>query len=303
MYYAFLLFFVSRTMPSILLTGVSTLDIINTVDCFPTEDSEVRACEQAVRTGGNACNSAKVLQQLGASTSLLTNMADDLSASYILRELQRQNINTSLCPTEKNSVTPTSYITLNKQNGSRTIVHHRKLNELPANIFNSLSLTPFDWLHFEGRNCPQLVEMLAFAKQDKKTISIELEKPREHIEDILQFADVLLISKPFAESKGFKTPLECLQHFSQLYAEKIITCTWGNQGAWAYDTTEIIHQAAFVIEKPVETLGAGDTFNAGFIFARMYKHNVKDSLQFACRLAANKCQQSDFNNLTIPPLN
>lgn len=302
MYHAFLLFFVTRTMPSILLTGVSTLDIINTVDGFPIEDSEVRASEQTVRTGGNACNSAKVLQQLGVSTSLLANTADDLSASYILGELSRRKINTALCPTEKNSLTPTSYITLNRQNGSRTIVHHRKLNELPASIFNTLTLQKFDWFHFEGRNCQQLVKALAVTKTHKKTISIELEKPREYINDIMQFADILFISKHFAESKNFRTPAECVQHFSQLYPEKIITCTWGDQGVWAYDTTDIFHQTAFTIEQPIETLGAGDTFNAGFIYAKMNQYNVKESLKFACQLAANKCLQSGFNNITIPTL-
>jgi len=287
-------------MPSILLTGISTLDIINTVDGYPAEDSEVRACEQTVRTGGNACNSAKVLQQLGISASLLANTADDLSADFILGELNQQKINTSLCPVENSSSTPTSYITVNAQNGSRTIVHHRDLAELSANYFNQLTLDEFDWLHFEARNCEQLKLMLDHAVQFGKTISIEVEKPRDQLEDILPFADVLLLSRPYAESQGLKTPVECLEHFSKKYSSAIITCTWGDQGAWVYDTTEIIHQPAYKIAKAVETLGAGDTFNAGFIASQIKKRSVKDSLAFACQLAANKCQQTDFTHLIIP---
>ena len=290
-------------MPNILLTGISTLDIINTVDGYPAEDSEVRACEQAIRTGGNACNSAKVLQQLGISASLLANTADDLSADFILGELNQQKINTSLCSVENNSSTPTSYITVNACNGSRTIVHHRHLNELSANYFNQLTLDEFDWLHFEARNCEQLKSMLEHAAQFRKTISIEVEKPRENLDDILTFANVLLLSRPYAESKGFKTPNECLDNFSKKYPNTIITCTWGNQGAWAYDTTKIIHQPAYKIAKAIETLGAGDTFNAGFIASQIKKRSVKDSLAFACQLAANKCQQSDFTNLIIPSQN
>ncbi len=290
-------------MPSILLTGISTLDIINKVDGYPVEDSEVRASEQAVRTGGNACNSAKVLRQLGASVSLLSNTADDLSAEFILSELNQQKINLSLCPVENNSFTPTSYITVNTRNGSRTIVHHRQLNELSASYFNQLILDQFDWLHFEARNCEQLKVMLVHAAQFKKTISIEIEKPRAHLDNILDFADVLFISRPYAESQGFKTPEECLKHFSGIYPNTIITCTWGEQGAWAYDTAEIIHQPAYKISKPIETLGAGDTFNAGFIASRIKNNSVKKSLAFACQLAANKCQQTDFNNLIIPSQN
>jgi ketohexokinase len=290
-------------MPRILLTGISTLDIINTVDGYPAEDSEVRACEQAIRTGGNACNSAKVLQQLGISASLLANTADDLSADFIFGELKQQKINTSLCSVESHSATPTSYITVNKHNGSRTIVHHRQLNELSADYFNELTLDAFDWLHFEARNCDQLKLMLKHAVKFRKTISIEVEKPREHLDDILIFADVLLLSRPYAESQGFKTPAECLEHFSEKYSNTIITCTWGDQGAWAYDTIEITHQPAYKIVKAIETLGAGDTFNAGFIASQIKKRSVKDSLAFACQLAANKCQQTDFTNLIIPSQN
>jgi len=269
-------------MPSILLTGISTLDIINTVDGYPSEDSEVRASEQTIRTGGNACNSAKVLQQLGVSTSLLSNTADDLSAEFILSELKQQKINLSLCPVEHNSFTPTSYITVNNRNGSRTIVHHRQLNELSANYFNELILDKFDWLHFEARNCEQLKLMLVHAAQFKKTISIEIEKPRAHIDSILDFADVLFISRPFAESQGFKTPEECLKHFSEAYPQTISTCTWGEKGAWAYDTTEIICQPAYKTDKAIETLGAGDTFNSGFIASYIKTHSVKKSLACAC---------------------
>jgi len=145
--------------------------------------------------------------------------------------------------------------------------------------------------------------MLQNARQIKKTISIEVEKPREHLDDILIFADVLLLSKPYAESQGFTSAIDCLKHFSKKYPQTIISCTWGEHGAWAYDTNNIIHQPAYKINKATETLGAGDTFNAGFIASQINKRSVNDSLSFACQLAANKCQQTDFTNLIIPTQN
>ena len=219
-------------MLSILLTGVSTLDIINQVSAYPTEDSEVRALGQAIRPGGNATNTAIVLQQLGLQTNLLANLADDNGARQIFTELQARHINTDLCPTQTSSSTPTSYITLNQLNGSRTIVHHRDLDELDSYYFLSLDLKSFDWLHFEARNCRQLIFMLEHAKTFNKPISIELEKARDGIDEVMHFADVLLISRPFAVSRGHNNPTSCLDHFSSLFPEKTISCTWGKQGAW-----------------------------------------------------------------------
>lgn len=287
-------------MSNILLTGIATLDIINQVDHYPVEDSEIRALNQIIRCGGNACNSAIVLQQLGLSASLLTNRADDVNASQIFTELAQRSINTTLCPVQKSSITPTSYITSNTQNGSRSIIHYRNLEELSADYFTKVNLSHYDWLHFEARNCQQLELMLQHAKTFNKPISIELEKDREHIDLIIPFADVLLLSKPFAKSHGFDNAATCIEHFSSLYTDKIITCTWGDQGAWLYTDSHIQHQPAFEIDKPVETLGAGDTFNAGFISSIIHNMSPIVALQFACQLAANKCLQSGFDKIIIP---
>lgn len=287
-------------MLRILLTGVATLDIINTVDKYPAEDSEVRASEQAMRMGGNACNSAQVMQQLGHHSSLLCTFADDAAADFIQNELRAQQIDISYCPVQTSSATPTSCISLSRATGSRSIVHYRRLDELDAQQFARLPLDSFDWCHFEARNCDQLLDMLQQCKAAGRPVSLELEKPRDGLDALLPLADVLLISRPFAESRGFSTPQQCLQYFSQRFADCIISCSWGDQGAWLYDTRQIIHQAAFPIAQVVDSLGAGDTFNAGLISQLAEKIAPAQALAFACELAANKCTRTGFTDLTIP---
>jgi len=287
-------------MLNILLTGVATLDIINTLSHYPKEDSEVRASAQHIQPGGNACNTAIVMQQLGLHTYLFANLADDVSTERVLSSLTKHHVNTSLCPIQANSVTPTSYITLNTTNGSRSIVHYRDLPELHADDFIRLNLEPINWFHFEARNCSQLLKMLTHAQSFNKPISIELEKNRENIDAIMQYANLLFISKPFAQSRGFKDARSCLEYFSAKFPDIIITCTWGEEGAYAYAQSKIIHQPAYSVNPVVETLGAGDTFNAGIIAAQIKQCNIADTLNFACKLAANKCKQSAFDKITIP---
>ena len=62
-------------MTHILLNGIATLDIINQLDHYPLEDSEVRALNQISRIGGNAANSSIVLQQLGVNAHLIASRA------------------------------------------------------------------------------------------------------------------------------------------------------------------------------------------------------------------------------------
>jgi len=286
-------------MHNILLTGVATLDIINHLAGYPAEDSEVRATTQHIQTGGNASNSAIVMQQLGLNTHLLANRGDDFNAQQVFSALHAQHIDTAFCPTQKHSATPTSYITLNTINGSRSIVHYRDLRELQVNDFTALELSHIDWFHFEARACDQLLLMLKHATGFAKPISIELEKPRDGIDNIMQYADLLLISRPFALSRGFNNARQCLQFFSNKYPEAMISCTWGEQGAWLAHQSNIIHQPVFNVEPVIETLGAGDTFNGGLIAALINKQNPAQALAFACELAANKCRQFGFDNLTV----
>ncbi|RDH82400.1 MAG: ketohexokinase [endosymbiont of Galathealinum brachiosum] len=287
-------------MTNILLNGIATLDIINQLDHYPEEDSEVRALTQTLRIGGNAANSSIVLQQLGVNAHLIASRADDSNAKQVFSQLNERKINTDLCPVHNNSSTPTSYITLNSHNGSRSIIHYRDLTELQASYYIKLNLSQYNWLHFESRDCKQQLKMLQYAQTFKLPISIELEKNRKAIETIIPFADLLLISKPFAESQGFDNAYDCIKHYSQRYSDKTITCTWGKQGAWAYANSSIIHQDAFPLDKTIETLGAGDTFNAGIIYSLIKQKSLSQTLKFACRLAANKCMQSGFDHLIIP---
>ena len=61
-------------MVRVMCVGIATLDIINRVEQYPAEDSEVRALAQSQRMGGNAANTATVLAQLGVQAFWVGNL-------------------------------------------------------------------------------------------------------------------------------------------------------------------------------------------------------------------------------------
>jgi ketohexokinase len=66
----------------------------------------------------------------------------------------------------------------------------------------------------------------------------------------------------------------------------------------AVDNEGILHHARAVqISHVVDTIGAGDTFNAGFIHATLSQLSLPDRLRFANVLAGKKCGQLGFDNL------
>lgn len=285
-------------MANILAVGIAALDIINTTNAYPQEDEEVRAVSQATRRGGNATNSLVVLSQLGHHCYWLGSLADDASATFIKNELDSFGVNYEKCEVHRSSVSPTSYITLNSQNGSRTIVHYRDLPEMSAKTFTNFNFDTIDWIHFEGRNIDQTTEMFSHLKKLNSIVpvSVEIEKQRDNLQNLFNEADIYFFSKAFAESENFTDAEALLQHYRNLMPESILICSWGSEGAFALDKQQL-HFAAAPAVKVVDSIGAGDTFNAAFIHARLDGNSVKKCLEFACELAAKKCSIQGFNGI------
>ena len=279
-------------MARILCTGNVTLDIINTVDHYPFEDEEIRASAQVMRSGGNAANTALVLAQLRQDVYLSGVVANDQNGHWLKHTLRENGINVDHLR-EYSGVTPTSYITLNGQNGSRTIVHYRDLAELRLNDFAHLSLERIDWFHFEGRNVEQLNHLLerTLSIRIDQPISLELEKPRDGLEELAHKADVLMVSQTYAEHFGFTDPEPFICAQQKRFPHALISLSWGAEGAWAC-APDIApqHIPATPEIQAVDTIGAGDTFNAGLIDALVSGQPMLEATASACRLAEAKIQ-------------
>lgn len=276
-------------MAKILAIGIATLDIINTVGSFPVEDDEVRALSQQQSRGGNATNTLSILSQLGHDCAWAGVLIDEPDSQVIKHDLTKHQIDSSNCVVLDQGKMPTSYITLNQQTGSRTIVHHRDCPEFSFTEFKKINLQQYDWIHFEGRNIADTSRMIEYCKQQQPNLpcSVEIEKPRRDIDSLFTLADVLFFSKNYAQSLGFSNATSFLSSFS---ISINASCAWGEKGAWFINKKmQIIHSPAFPPEKIVDTLGAGDTFNAAFIHALLNQQAEQAALKFACQVAAYKC--------------
>lgn len=286
-------------MAHILCTGIATIDIVNTTPCYPAEDAELRAISQSINVGGNAANTSRVLAQLDHRVAFTGVIANDEGGERILQTLGQSDVEVTFTQRQDGS-TPTSYITLNAKNGSRTIVHHRDLAELEHQHFRSLPLETFDAFFFEGRNIPELAEMLAYTRTQRvdQPVFLELEKPREGLEALPHLADIVLISRPYAESLGFSHPKDCLRALHRQYPQQFLSLTWGESGARGMTPSgEELEIPASPVSRVIDSLGAGDTYNAGAINALISGHTFEEALRAGSQLAARKVQQHGFDSL------
>lgn len=287
-------------MAQVLGVGIATLDIINQLDHYPLEDSELRANAQQIARGGNATNTLVVLSQLGEQCDWCGVLADDPNSNTVRADLAHNNISIKYCQIVPNTVTPTSYIILNTSNGSRSIIHYRDLPELELKAFQACPLDQYQWLHFEGRAVDETFKMMEFSRQQQPTlpISLEVEKPREGIEQLFPLADLLFFSRHFAKSQNYSTATELLLDMQKRVPQATLVCAWGEHGAYAVAPNgEILHAPAISQGLVIDSLGAGDTFNAGMIHHLLAKQPLVQALQNSCQLAALKCTQQGFKGL------
>jgi len=291
-------------MPKILAAGIAVLDIINTVDAYPHEDTEVRAKSQIICRGGNATNSLVVLSQLGYDCCWAGVVAEDRDADIIRDELLHYDINLDHVVSIPGCRTPASYITLTKS-GSRTIVHYRDLPELHVSDYPFDCVNQFDWLHFEGRNVSETLEVMATIKNrfPNIPISVEIEKPREGIESLQRFADTIFLSKSYMHASGFKDPGLFLQSRHEDFPDREFYCAYGDKGVYAIDSQgSLFLGRAKSGVNVIDTLGAGDTLNAGLIHAILKNMPMQKRLELACELAGRKCGQIGLGGIDISGL-
>jgi len=289
----------------ILAVGIATVDIINLVDSCPKEDTEARAREQRVSRGGNATNTLVVLSQLGHRCSWGGVVAKERDSHIILDDLARYGVDVRYAINHAGGKSPTSYVTLSRMGGSRTIVHFRKLPEFSDQDFAAIDREGFDWLHFEGRNITELEKMMGRLGGDASRSSLEIEKPREGIERLFPYPGVLMFSGSYARHRGFNNGADFLAAIrSESKNSAVMTCAWGERGAWGVDQKgRITYAPAFSPRKVVDTLGAGDVFNAAVVHGVLEGRAMSELLGDACRLAGEKCGRMGFDlsaNFTGP---
>lgn len=82
---------------------------------------------------------------------------------------------------------------------------------------------------------------------------------------------------------GSDEPIECLRRLDN--GRTLVMAKLGREGCMALDGDSAVHVPAFAVEA-VDTTGAGDSFNAGFLHAWLGRRPLKEAMRFAAACGA-----------------
>ncbi|KAM7238653.1 hypothetical protein CapIbe_010173 [Capra ibex] len=228
--------------------------------------------------------------------------------SFLVADFRQRGVDVSQVAWQSRGETPCSCCIVNTSNGSRTIVlYDTNLPDVSAKDFEKVELTRFKWIHIEGRNASEQVKMLQRIEQhnarqppeSKIKVSVEVEKPREELYQLFGYGDVVFVSKDVAKHFGFRSAEEALRGlYSRVRKGTTLVCAWAEEGADALGPDgQLLHSDAFPPPHVVDTLGAGDTFNAAVIFSLSQGKSMQEALRFGCQVAGKKCGLQGFDGI------
>ncbi|XP_036957883.1 ketohexokinase isoform X4 [Acanthopagrus latus] len=231
------------------------------------------------------------------------------SVSFIMADFSRRMIDVSAVVWQVNGQTPCACCLVCPSSGSRTVIlSDTKLPDVTEDDFSKVDLRQFKWIHWEGRNAEEQVKMIQqvmmynskVPQQQRITVSVEIEKIREPLYQLFPHGDVVFVSKDVARHFGFKSAEAALRGlYHRVRQGAVLVCAWAAEGADALGPDGlIVHSDAFPPKTVVDTLGAGDTFNAAVIYTLSNGGSLHEALTFGCRVAGRKCGFHGYDNIS-----
>ena len=253
-------------------------------------------CTPAYAIGGSAFNTVGAIARLGVRTSFIGKTGKDEAAEFFRRSYREIGGDCSSLKATGRSpsatvlclVTPDSQRTMRSSLAASLLMRPEDLSD---DDFADIA-----HLHIEGYQFfnPGLVrQAVKMAKKHDCSVSLDLasfevvRRFRCELEEVLPRIDIVFANedeaREFTGVKGEVDPVAALKVFSRYC--NIAVVKNGASGAWIERGEEIVHVDALRAEA-VDTTGAGDFWQAGFLYGLFHDWSLEKAGELGARLAA-----------------
>ncbi|MGB9357768.1 MAG: sugar kinase [Acidimicrobiia bacterium] len=253
--------------------------------------------------GGSAANTAAALARLGVACGFAGSVGDDSFGRFAVADLEASGVDTSVVSITDDAPT-VAVIAVVQSDGDRLIYvwpatggAHSAFSPVDA----VAAVSGSEWLHISGiclRVSPArqaLLDAMEAARNSGIPVSFDLNLRlenwgwddgfREVVAAAVERSDVVLgaAADEVGALTGIDDPVAAAVDLAG--EDRLVVARLGPDGAVAGSTSNRFVSPGFSVAM-VDSVGAGDAFNAGFIAARLRGSTIEDSLRWGNAVAA-----------------
>ncbi len=280
--------------------GALNLDKLYQVNKIAAEDDESFIKDLKFSCGGSAANTIIGLSKLNLNTALVGKVAQDREGELLLENLQDEGVDVKgvTASAEGRSGSVMGFV---DDEGQRALYVDPGVND-------SIRLEEVLWevvcntkvLHLTSFVGESIDAQIALLKKLPRDVEVSLdpgriyaEKGAENLAKILKRTSILLLNRTELtlltehKYKTLEEEIESLKHFDM----DTVVVKLGGAGCFATDGRSSHYLDAFPV-KCRDTTGAGDAFNAGFLYGYLKGKNLEESCVIGNYVAS--CCVKDF---------
>ena len=287
------------TQYDILVAGEINPDLILTGDVKPEFGQVEKLVDSAALTIGSssvifACGASR----LGLKVAFIGVCGDDVFGRFMLDEMSKRGVDVSHVIIRADGQTGLSLI-LNNRSDRAILTHPGLIAELGASDIPDDLLRQSRHLHvasyfLQTRLQPDLPNLFRRAHSLGLTTSLDTNyDPTEQwigFDELLSVTDVFLPNQTEALSITKSSDVESASQQLATKA-KLVIVKLGADGALACRRAEFSKSPPIPVTV-IDTVGAGDSFDAGFIYGYLNDWQIERSLRLACVCGALSTQQA-----------
>jgi len=273
----------------VLVAGEINPDLILTGPNLSLQFGQVEnLVEDAVMTiGSSSCIFACGAARLGLRVAFIGVVGDDLFGQFMLRALERRGIDILNIIIDKKQKTGLS-VNLSRGNDRAVLTYIGAINALKAEHISDELIKKTRHIHIASyflQNNLRLGVKGLFNKAKKLGVSTSLDtnwdpdRKWTGINEILDVVDILFLNdaeaKALSGNEKVKTAVNMLGKKVDIVAVKL-----GADGAIVQKGAETVSVHAFPVDV-IDTIGAGDSFDAGFVYGYLRNLPLEKSIKLA----------------------
>jgi sugar/nucleoside kinase (ribokinase family) len=283
----------------VLVAGEINPDLILAGDVVPEFGQIEKLVDSATLTIGSsaaifACGAAR----LGLKVAFIGVCGDDVFGSFMLDEMQKRDVDIQNVIVSADGLTGLSVI-LNRGSDRAILTHVGLMSALRAENLTDNLLSQARHLHvasyfLQTKLQPDLPAL--FQRAHVLGLTTSLDTNYDPSEKWLGFDELLAVTSVFlpneTEAKSL-TGVDNVDEAAIRLGQKVelTAIKLGAQGALGVTSSQKIKVSSIPV-KVVDTVGAGDSFDAGFIYGYLNRWPIEKSLRLACICGALSTQKA-----------